>query len=541
MTIAMPIALSLVSAQGFSGGNLKLEQAVYDVLSYDVSIRVDPVAKTLSGTTVMVGKITIPTASILVDLEEPYTISRVTDGKSPIKYERTKGGLRLFFPMSKQPGDSVRYEITYSGTPHVARNAPWDGGVVWAKTPSGADWVSVALQMNGADMIFPCKDHPSDRPNSAVMRLTVPDPLVAVGPGILEGTKKNSDKTSTFIWRMDLPINNYSLVFNAAPYELVRDSVKSITGQEVPIHFYVLPENKDKAPKLIQEQKKYFAFMEKYCGPFPFRKVKCGIVETPHLGMEHSTSIAYGNKYRFASDGFDWLLLHEFGHEWWANLVANADWRDMWIHEGFQSFMDTLYMEETRGKEAYFNGMKGRRRNIRNAAPVAPRAETSSSAYGSDIYDKGALTLHALRFLIGDDAFFRSIRLMAYPTQESEKWDDGRALRLVTTDDFVNIASAEAKQDLRWFFEVYIREAKLPILRSTAENGVLRLQWEAPGGLAFPMPIEVVVDGRKVRVPMTNGQGTVRYSGTPPVIDPNGWVMRQDAPTGSGSGSKGIW
>lgn len=530
MTLSLPLAIAVTSAQGYSGGALKLEQAAYDVLSYDVSIRVNPATKTLSGTTVMDGRIVIPTTSIFVDLEDQYTVSRVTDGKTPLKFERTKGGLRLLFTLSKQPGDPVRYEITYSGTPHVARNAPWDGGIVWAKTPSGADWISVALQMNGVDMIFPCKDHPSDRPNSAVMRLTVPDPLVAVGPGILETTKKNSDNTSTYIWRMALPINNYSLVFNAAPYDLVKDSIKSVTGQIVPIHYYVLPENKDKAPKLIAEQKKYFAFMEKYCGPFPFRKVKCGIVETPHLGMEHSTSIAYGNKYRFASDGFDWLLLHEFGHEWWANLVSNADWRDMWIHEGIQSFMDTLYMEETRGKEAYFNGMKGRRRTLRNAAPVAPRAETSSSAYGNDIYDKGALTLHALRFLVGDEAFFRSIRRMAYPTPEAEKWDDGRALRLVTTDDFVNIASAEAKQDLRWFFEVYLREAKLPVLRAQAENGVLRLQWEAPNGLPFSMPIEVVADGRTVRVPMTNGQGAVRFTGTPPVVDPNGWVLRQDGP-----------
>lgn len=506
---------------------MKLEQAAIDVQSYDIAIKVDPGNKTLSGTTIVEAKTVIPTATILLDLHNPYTVSKITDGKASLRYDRLKDAIRIHFPQSKQPGDPIRVEITYAGTPHVARNAPWDGGIVWAKTPSGADWVSVALQGDGADLIFPCKDHPSDRPDHAIMRLTVPDPLTAVGPGLLEKTVKNADKTSTFVWNMPLPINNYSLVFNAAPYTLLKDSIKSVSGIVIPIHYYVLPENKDKAPKLIEEQKKYLAFMEKYCGPFPFRTIKAGIVETPHLGMEHSTSIAYGNRYRFASDGLDWLLLHEFGHEWWANLVSNADWRDMWIHEGFQSFMDTFYIEQIRGKDAYFTAMKGRRRGISNSAPVAPREETSSESYGNDIYDKGALILHSLRYLIGDEPFLRSIRRMAYPTPESEKWTDGRAMRMVTTDDYVSIASAEAKQDLRWFFEVYVRQAKLPQLKSESANGVLKLEWVTPDNLPFPMPIDVVVGGKTVRVPMAGGQGQVTFSGEEPQIDPKGWVLRQ--------------
>jgi aminopeptidase N len=509
-----------------SGGKLVLEQAAYDVQTYDISLTVDPVKKTLAGTTIMTAKTVIPTATILVDLDDRLAVSRVTDGSQPIKFDRLKGSLRVHFPASKQPGDPIRTSITYAGAPLVARRAPWDGGIMWQKTASGADWISVALQGAGADLIFPCKDHPSDRPDSATMRLTVPDPLIAVGPGKLTETKKNSDKTSTFVWNMPLPINNYSLVFNAAPYELVKDSAKSITGETIPIEYYVLPESKSGAAKLIEEQKKYLAHMEKFCGPFPFRRVRLGIVETPHLGMEHSTSIAYGNKYRFAPDGYDWLLLHEFGHEWWANLVANADWRDMWIHEGFQSFLDTLYIEQLRGKDAYFAGMKSRRRNLRNEAPVAPREETSSEAYGGDMYDKGALTLHALRYLIGDEAFFRCLRRMAYPTQDSEKYGDGRALRLVTTDDFVNLVNRETGKDLSWFFEVYIRQAKLPVLKSTTVGNTLNLEWDAPAGLPFPMPIDVILNGKTVRVPMTGGKGSVPFTGTPPVVDPLGWVLR---------------
>ena len=510
-----------------SGGVLRLEQAAYDVSSYDVSIKVDPAKKQISGTTVMDAKVVIPTGTVVLDLDSRFAVSSISDGKSALRYDRLTDGIRVYFPSSKQPGESIRIVTTYSGSPLVARNAPWDGGIVWSKTPSGADWVSVALQGAGADLLFPCKDHPSDRPDNAKMHLTVPNPLIAVGPGVLEKTQPNADKTTTFHWNMKLPINNYSLVFNAAPYELVKDSIKSVGGETIPIHFYVLPENKDKAPKLIAEQKKYLTFMEKYCGPFPFRAVKCGIVETTHLGMEHSTAVGYGNKYRFAPDGYDWLLLHEFGHEWWANLVSNADWRDMWIHEGFQSFMDTFYIEQIRGKAAYFTAMKVRRRNVRNTAPVAPREETSSEAYGGDIYDKGALILSSLRYLVGEAAFLRSIRRMAYPTPESEKWSDGRALRLVTTDDFLTIASAEAKQDLKWFFEVYVRESKLPELKSEVTDGVLKLTWIAPKSLPFSMPVDVVVNGKTVRVQMTGGTGTVELGGLEYVIDPNGWVLRQ--------------
>ncbi len=528
--VALPLLLAPAAFQAeVSGGTLQLEQAAYDVQSYDISLKVDPETKTLTGTTIMEAKTVIPTATILLDLDDPYTISKLTDGQKPLRFDRLKGQIRVHFQLSKQPGDPIRIETTYRGMPHVARNAPWDGGIMWAKTPSGANWISVALQGAGADLLFPCKDHPSDRANHATMRLTVPDPLIAVGPGKLQGTLKNPDKTSTFTWYMPLPINNYSLVFNAAPYELVKDQQKSVAGEMIPINYYVLPEDRAKAPLLIAEQKKYLAYMEKYCGPFPFRTVKCGIVESPHLGMEHSTATAYGNKYRFAPDGLDWLLLHEFGHEWWANLVSDADWRDMWIHEGFQSFMDTFYIEQIRGKDAYFAAMKGRRRNVSNKAPVAPREETSSAAYGGDIYDKGALTLHALRYLIGDEAFLKSIRHMAYPTPESEKWTDGRALRSVTTDDYVNIASAEAKEDLRWFFEVYVRQAKLPVLKTSTANGVLNLEWVTPDNLPFPMPIDVVVDGKTIRIPMTGGKGTVNYTGPEPVVDPNGWVLRDEA------------
>jgi aminopeptidase N len=411
------------------------------------------------------------------------------------------------------------------------------GGFIWTKTPSGADWVSVALQNDGADLMFPCKDHPSDKPSTATMNISVPNGMVAVGPGKAAGTKKPNDQYTTFSWRMTNPIPNYSLVFDAAPYSLIKDSVKSTTGEEIPIEFYILPESVEKGPKLIEETKKYNAFYEKYLGPFPFRSQKLGIVETPHLGMEHSTHLAYGNKFQYNEHGYDWLQLHEFGHEWWANLVTATDWRDFWIHEGFQSFMDTLYLEHLGKKDAYFAAMKNRAKGTRNIQPVAPReAKFSYEVYlqgpdfvrsDGDIYGKGAVVLHTLRYLIGDEAFFRALRRMAYPTKEMEAITDGSQTRLVNTDDFLAIAEKESGMDLDWFFEVYLRQPKLPrLIVDESARTYATLRWEVPNNLPFPMPIDLKWGDRTQRFEMKDGKATVGLNAGMGIIDPNGWVLR---------------
>lgn len=528
-----------------TGGPLLPEQAAFDVQTYDVSITADPRTKWIKGTTVMTAKVVNPTDTIILHLDTPYKIDRVFgqggNRQVGLKYEHVDGKIKITFPQAKKKGEVFETLISYSGTPRVAPNPPWVGGFIWTKTPGGADWISIALQNDGADLLFPVKDHPSDKPESATMRITVPDPLVAVGPGVLEDTLKNADGTSTYIWKITNPIPNYSILFDAAPYRVIKDSVKSITGEMIPIEFYILPESYEKGPKLIEETKKYNAFYEKYLGPYPWRSHKLGIVETPHLGMEHMTHLAYGNKFQYHPEhGFDWLQLHEFGHEWWANLVTARDWNDFWIHEGFQSFMDTLYLEHLGKKDAYFEAMKQRAKATRNMQPVAPRgAKFSYEVYlqgpdyvrsDGDIYGKGAVVLHTLRYLIGDDAFFRSLRRMAYPKKEMERYTDGRQQRLTDTDEFLRIAEQESKMQLDWFFEMYLRQPKLPRLEvmsiATRNLKSISLSWETPSNTPFPMPVEVQIDGKIQRVEMRNGRGTVSYAGAEPVIDPNGWVLK---------------
>ncbi len=513
-----------------------IEQAAFDVSSYEVNVNVDPRAKSISGVTTMTAKIVVPTNVIVLDLDLPYAVTDVSDGTVKLRHTRKEGQVWIWFPMTKQPGEEIKTVISYSGTPRVAPNPPWIGGFMWKKTAGGADWVSIAMQNDGADLLFPVKDHPSDKADVVTMNISVPDPLVAAGPGKFIGVKKIANGYSTYSWRMTNPIPNYEILFNAAPYRVIKDSVKSITGETIPIEFYVLPESYENGAWLIEETKKYNAFFEKYLGPFPWRSQKLGIAETPHLGMEHATLIAYGNKFRKTEHGFDSLMLHEYGHEWWANLVTASDWRDFWIHEGFQSFMDTLYLEHLGKKDAYFESMKVRAKNTLNIQAVAPREATPAYKIyllapdyiksNGDIYGKGAVVLHTLRYLIGDDAFFRSLRRMAYPRKEMELLTDGRQTRLVNTDDFLAIAEEESKMELDWFFELYLRQPKLPKLMAETVGATINLRWETPNNMPFPMPIDLVVNGTTQRVEMREGKGTVNFSGTAPVVDPNGWVLK---------------
>jgi len=525
-----------------TGGPVPYEQAAYDVQKYDISIKVDPATKSISGSTIVTAKIVQPINVFVLDLDTPYTVSEVTriegSKSSKLKFERKGGKVWSYFPMTVQSGNTVSVKVTYAGTPRVAPRPPWVGGFMWEKTADGSPWISTAYQNDGADVMFPCKDYPHDKAETVALHVTVPAGLYVASVGKLVRTVKNSDGTSTFDWLMTNPIANYSVTINVAPYKVINGTYRSVSGETFPFNFYVLPESAEKAPKLIAETRKYVAFFEKYLGPYPFRSQKLGVVETPHLGMEHSTIIAYGNKYQFDMDGFDWLMFHELGHEWWANLVTASDWRDFWIHEGFQSFMDTLYLGSVLGQNAYLDAMKKRAKATRNKQPVAPRE--SKIAYevylqapdyvkgDGDIYGKGAVVLHTLRGLIGDDAFFRALRRMAYPSKAMERITTGRQSRFANTDDFKTIAEEESGMDLGWFFEVYLRQPALPRLSLVTNGDRTDLKWNTPNNLPFPMPVEISIDGNRQKVQMKDGTGVIYTKGGKVVVDPDGWVLKAE-------------
>ncbi len=525
-----------------SGGVLMPEQAAYDVKSYDLAVHVNPQERSIKGILTAKALIVKSIDKFVLDLDYPFTVESVqllTNGANPIplKFERRESKIWISFPMTVKAGKTAEVRVAYSGKPKVAPRPPWVGGFVWSKTADGSPWFATAVQNDGADLWFPVKDHPSDKPETATLHFTVPEPLVAASNGKLQSIIKNADGTRTYNWFVSQPISNYCIALNVAPYKLVEDKVKSVSGEMIPIQFYVLPEHFEKAQSLVDLTKKYNTFFEEYLGPYPFRADKIGIAETPHLGMEHQSITAYGNEFKYNEDGDDWLMFHEFGHEWWANLVTGKDWNDFWIHEGFQSFMDTFYVEKTKGKEAYFRAMAARQKNFKNVKPVAPREpRTTTEMYmmppdytksDGDIYGKGAMILHTLRFYLGDEAFFKSLRKMAYPTAEMERITNGKQNRLVTTDEFLKIAEQQSGKKLDWFFELYLRQPALPKLVSEAKSNQLILRWETPNNMPFPMPVEVKIGGETKRVEMTNGKATIQLpQDVQYEIDPNSWLLK---------------
>lgn len=556
--LARPILLSLLICVGFgvasgqgladvqlrsSGGPLMPEQAAYDVKSYDLDLRIDPNEKSIRGALTAHVLIVRPTSWLVLDLDPRLKVDSATlvnqarKTTDQLKFDRRGGKLWIAFPLTQQPGDDVRVRVEYGGQPRVASRPPWVGGFVWSMTPSGQPWISVACQGEGADIWFPVKDHPSDKPETTSMHFTVPKPLIVASNGQLKSVVQNQDGTQTFNWFVSAPISNYNITLNIAPYTTIEDKYASVSGTTVPVTFWVLPEDRDKGMSLVQQTKDYLRFFEEYLGPFPFRSEKVGIAQTSYLGMEHQTIIAYGNNFRYDAYGFDWLMFHELGHEWWANLVTADDWRDFWIHEGFQSFMDTLYVERTRGKDAYLKAMANRMRHLRNMQPVAPReSRTTLQMYWAapdyvtsdpDIYDKGAVILHTLRYLIGDKAFFTALRRMAYPEARLEKVTNGQQVRFATTDEFLHIAEKASGKDLDWFFEVYLRQPKLPRLIAETRGNNLVLRWEVPQNLPFPMPVEIQVGDSVKRFEMTSGEISIPpESGETVRVDPQNWILK---------------
>jgi len=524
-----------------SGGVLMAEQAAYDVKHYDLALSVDPTAQTINGVLTVRAQIKGLQNRMVLDLDTPYTVESVDlvkNGKfEALKFERKAKQIWISYQRDMKLYEIVEIRIAYNGTPKVAPTPPWVGGFVWSKTADGSPWFATAVQNDGADLWFPVKDHPSDKAETTNLHFTVPDTLIAASNGKLESVVDNKNGTKTFNWFISQPISNYNIALNVAPYKLIEDSMKSVSGDTIPIVFYVLPEHFEKGKELVSKTKDYVRFFEEYLGPYPFRADKLGIAETPHLGMEHQSIIAYGNEFKYDKNGVDGLMLHELGHEWWANLVTAPDWNDFWIHEGFQSFMDALYAEKLVGREPFIKSLPNRIKNTKNLKPVAPREpKTTTEMYllppdyvrsDGDIYGKGALVLNTLRGFIGDEAFFRSLRKMCYADKKAEKVKDGKQVNFRTTEDFLRIAESESGKKLDWFFELYLRQPKLPKLNAEVKGNKLELRWETPNNMPFPLPVEVKIAGQTKRVEMKNGKGSVQLGQDGKYeIDPNGWLLR---------------
>ncbi len=529
-----------------TGGPLRPEQAAYDVRHYALDLRVWPGERRIAGTCTVRVRLLEPLDSLLLDLDPLLTVRDVAEigSGAVLGFEHEAGLLRIDLGDRRPAGDELAVRIAYGGQPRVAPNPPWEGGFVWATTPSGAPWIATCCQMEGADLWWPCKDHPSDKPDEGVdLWFTVPPPLVVASNGRFLGVEDGPEGTRTWRWRVTTPIANYCVALNAAPYVEVEREYTSVTGERWPVTFWALPAHRHQAAAILPQFLEHLRWFEEKLGPYPFRADKYGIVETPHLGMEHQTIIAYGNRFRPDPWGFDWLHHHELAHEWFANLVTAPDWNDFWIHEGFATWMQKLYVEDLHGPEAYHRAMAEIRPAIRNTRPMAPREPRSSGQMyfadlsappgqrraDDDIYFKGAWVLHTLRWLLGDEAMDQLLRRLCYPDPALEQVTDGRQCHFATSEDVQHLAEEVSGRDLGWFFELYLRQPELPRLEATVRDGRLELRWRTPGDLPFPMPVEVEILGATARVEMPGGRASLALppgAGGAFTVDPHDWILR---------------
>ncbi|HTE25480.1 M1 family metallopeptidase [Flavitalea sp.] len=503
-----------------SGGKLKPEQAVMDIRHYTLKLNVDPSTKTISGSAEIDLMLTESTPILLFDFVSFYKISEVTINGKKVPYSYESDFITIK-PATALPAGKVKVTVKYSGQPPVAKHAPWDGGFQWSKDSGGNDWIAITCQSEGAKIYFPSKDHPSDEPNEGVdLFITVPKGLVAAGPGLLQKTT-HGKTTSTFHWKTNYTINTYSIVFNVGKYKAVTRPYKTIAGNTVPMIFYVLEEHADKAPHHLEILEKMTRVLEKYFGEYPWVKEKIGLAETPHLGMEHQTLNAYGNHFGYTKLGgedFDWLMAHEFGHEWWANKVTGKNYSDMWIQEGICTFGDHLQIRDREGEEAYRAKMRATGRATQNLKPVVPGKDANSvEVYHGDIYGKGAFFMHTIRYLIGDSIFFPTLRTLA--TSPDYTYD-----KMPDTDDVEKLFSTASGKNLKPVFDFFLRTVnKLEIGVKQVSDTRFSLRLLNYNG---SLPVEVKTDKGIIKS-MVSKEGVIVESGVMPQIDITGYYIKK--------------
>jgi len=521
-----------------SGGPIDAERAALKLEHVDLAIEVFPETQTLKGVATLTLTTSAPQRRLLIDLDKNLPVSAISlDGKplAAASWSNPEGRLAIALPAPLAAGGRAVAKITYGGTPHVAVRAPWDDGLVWAKTPEGKSWIATTAEGYGCDLFWPCLDFPAGEPAMVDLHITVPKGLSAPSNGVLQKVDTLADGKTVWHWKARSP-NPYSVVLNIAPYVEIKGSYASRFGNTIPLHYWHLPGREAGAKGLFAEFAPTLEFFEANVGPYPWGDEKLGVVETPHLGMEHQTINAYGNNYRKDATGFDWLFQHELAHEWFGNQMSAANWDDYWLHEGYGQYMQPLYGRWREGEARYAVMMEAFRNQIENKAPiVSGRIMTEEEVYeaekggpAGDIYVKGAWVLHTLRNLIGDKPFWEVTRRLVYGRPDPKPGNFQP--RFATTPEYIQIVNQVTGKDMTWFFDVYLREAALPELLQTRSGDKLTLRWKTPKDKPFPLPIEVQVDGKVETVAMPGGSASLTVpADAHVVVDPASRILKRSA------------
>ncbi len=501
-----------------------------DVQRYQLDLEIFPATQEIAGVGETEFLLLQESGQVELKLDSRFAISQIQVDGVTSGFARDGGVLTINLPQTKPAGSMVKVSVSYRGKPHVALNAPWAGGFVWSKTADGQPWIATAVQGEGCDLFWPCKDHFSDKAKQMQIKLTVPKPLSAVTNGVLQQIKPIAGDKQQFVWHLNVPASDYNIALNIGPYQRIEQQHQSVNGAKVPMEFWALPENVDKATTMLNDDVRgQLAFFEQKLGPYPWGTEKIGFVETPHLGMEHQTVNAYGKGYKRDEYGFDWLLHHELAHEWFGNLMTHQQLNDAWLHEGFGLYMQPLYAQYKLGDAAYRYQMYKSYLGLLNCQPIVRSGQISSDdAFNPDIYGKGGWVLHTLRGIIGDDLFWQATRELLYGTADTAKLAYPIAPRYRNSAEFEAIIHRLTGQDFGWFFAVYLRQAALPALKQTRTDTELTLSWSTPANLPFPMPVEIAINGQLQQLDFSKGPVVLKVLKTDHlVIDPNMKVLQQ--------------
>jgi len=475
-------------------GSITKERAWWDLKYYHLDVKINPANKTILGSNTIRYAVLNEFMKMQIDLQEPMEIYKVTQDGKELKFEKDGNAFFIQLVAAQNMGDIKEIIVSFGGKPKEAVNPPWDGGITWKKDKNGKDFIASSCQGLGASVWWPCKDHMYDEVENMLISVNVPGDLTDVSNGRLQSVKKQKDGTKTFNWYVSNPINNYGVNINIGDYVNFSEKYKGEKGN-LDCNYYVLRDNLALAKEQFKDVPKMLKAFENWFGPYPFYEDSYKLVEVPYLGMEHQSSVTYGNGYKNGYLGrdlsgtgwglkFDFIIIHESGHEWFANNITYKDIADMWIHESFTNYSESLFVEYYYGKEAGAEYVIGCRKNIENDIPIIGHYDVNNEGSG-DMYPKGANMLHMMRQIINDDAKWKSILRGLNSTFYHQT---------VTTKQIEDYINAQSGINFNRVFAQYLTTTQIPILEYIFKDGSLGYHWSNCVA-KFDMPVKVKLNG----------------------------------------------
>ncbi len=480
----------------FLRGSITPEREWWDLTFYHLDIEVKPDEKFIQGKNTIRYKVLTEKDILQVDLQPPLKIEKVVQNGKTLNFRKEgKNAYMVLLTHPQKVGDENEIVVYYSGNPKEAKRAPWDGGFSWKRDVSNNHFVATSCQGLGASVWWPCKDHMYDEVDSMAISVTVPKNLFNVSNGRLKKTEENKN-TRTTHWYVNSPINNYGVNVNIGDYVHFSETYNGENGA-LDLDYWVLRENLEKAKEQFKQTKPMLQAFEHWFGPYPFYEDGFKLVEAPYLGMEHQSSVTYGNGYQNGYRGtdlsdsgwglkFDFIIIHEAGHEWFANSITNKDIADMWIHESFTAYAENLFLDYHYGTEASAAYVIGTRKRVLNDRSIIGRYNLNRRGSG-DMYYKGSNMLHTLRQLIEDDEKWRQIL---------RKMNRVFYHKTVTSQQIENFLSKETGKDLTAFFNQYLRSNKIPVLEYRINGKALEYRYSNVVD-EFDMPVKIEVNNKQ--------------------------------------------